>query len=99
VGRCESLTARRPPRFSAARSTHANRPTRLVGQDEPGRGLPIHQARQNRRAGGVAANDAMLTETKYVAETRDRDGAGLGRKRALFGLFYFIAKDDLINLF
>jgi hypothetical protein len=37
----------------------------------------------------------MLTEAKYMAETRDR--VGLGRKRSLFGPF-FIAEDDLIDL-
>jgi hypothetical protein len=37
----------------------------------------------------------MLTEAKYMAETRG--GVGLGSKRSLFGTF-FITEDDLIDL-
>jgi hypothetical protein len=39
----------------------------------------------------------MFTEAKDIAATRHRDGAGLGRKRALLGPFYRIAKNDLID--
>lgn len=40
----------------------------------------------------------MFSETKYVAEARGRVGAGLGRKRPLFGLFSLIAENNLVNL-
>jgi hypothetical protein len=71
---------------------------RLIGQNEPGRRFPIHQASQDRRVGSVAAQNAMLTEAKYIAEARERDSVGLGSKRTLFNLFYVIAKDDLVDL-
>ena len=70
---------------------------RLVGQNEPGRRIAVHQFGDNRWIGGVSTNNAMLTEAKYMAETRDRDSVGLGRKRSLFGPF-LIAEDDLIDL-
>src|ERR1700730_5812390 len=54
---------------------------RLVGQNEPGRRIAVHQFGDNRWIGGVSTNNAMLTEAKYMAETRDRDSVGLGRKR------------------
>ncbi len=53
---------------------------------------------QDRRIGGVAAHNAMLTEAKHIAETRDGDRLGLGSKRVLFDPFGPIAKDDLIDL-
>src|ERR1700730_9174422 len=68
---------------------------RLVGENEPGWGIAVHQFGENRRVGG----NAMLAEAKYVAGTRDRDGVGLGSKRALFDPFWLMAENDLINLF
>src|SRR5262249_50758283 len=41
----------------------------------------------------------MLAEAKYIAETGTRDGVGFGSNRALFGRFWFVAQNDLINLF
>ena len=40
----------------------------------------------------------MGTKPKHITATRDRGGVGLGSKRASFGPF-FIAENDLINLF
>jgi hypothetical protein len=71
----------------------------LVGQNEPGRRIAVHQFGDNRWIGGVSANNAMLAEAKYIATTGDGDRAAVGSKRSPFDPFRFITKKDLIDLF
>jgi hypothetical protein len=46
----------------------------LVGQDKTGRDIAFQQSSKNRGIGRVAANDAMRTELKHIANPGDRSG-------------------------
>jgi hypothetical protein len=41
----------------------------------------------------------MITEAKYIAETRDGDRVAVGSKWTPFEHLWLVAKNDLIDLF
>ena len=70
----------------------------FVGQDQAGGRITFHQPLHRLGLRRIAADEAVRPELKYIAEARDGDGAGLGRKRSLLDAARPFAEHDLIDL-
>ena len=69
----------------------------LVGQDEPGGGIAVHEAAKHGRVGRVAADQTVRPELKDVAEAGDRDSARGGRQRPLLDRLRLVDDHDLVD--
>src|ERR1700729_4550837 len=69
----------------------------LVGQDKTRRDLAFQQSSKNRGIGRVAANDAMRTELKHIANPGDRSG-WIWLERPLLQPLGGVTENDMVDL-
>jgi hypothetical protein len=72
-------------------------PAIIVGQDEPGRGIALHEPAKDQRVGRVAADQAVQPKLKDIPGAGDCDSAGVGRQRPLFDGLRLVADHDLVD--